>query len=70
MKGKRAKTSGCGENMIRGQSETGEQYQMILSICYQTVLVYEIVMLKKRPVSMNTLMKVLKVNAYLILMMR
>ena len=35
---------------------------MSLSKCYKNVLNYESVKLMKRPVSMNTLMKVLRIN--------
>ena len=42
---------------------------MSLSKCYQNVLTYESVKLMKRPVSMNTLMKVLRLT-HLILIMR
>ena len=42
---------------------------MIQSKCYQNLLTYKSVKLMKRPVSMNTLMKVLRLT-HLILMMR
>ena len=35
---------------------------MSLSKCYQNVLTYETAKLMKRPVSMNTIMKVLRIN--------
>ena len=68
--GKCGKASGCGDHMIRGQCETWEQSQMNLNKFYQKVLIYESVILMKRLTSMNTLIKVLKVNAYSILMMK
>ena len=37
---------------------------MRLSKCYQNVLIYECVKIMKRPVSMNTLMKVFIFNNY------
>ena len=70
MKGKFPKNNVYGDNMIRGECETWEKSQMNLTKCYQNVLAYDSVMLMKKPVSMNTLIKLLKVNAYLILMMR
>ena len=68
MKSKCANVNECGDNMIRGKCERWEQSQMSLSKCYQNVLTYESVKLMKRPVSMNTLMKVLSLT-HLILMM-
>ena len=60
MKGKCSKYNECGDNMIRGLCERWEQSQMSLSKCYQNILIYESVKLMKRSVSMNTLMKLLK----------
>ena len=69
MKRKFANVNECGDNMIRGKCERCEQSQMSLSKCYKNVLTYESVKLMKRPVSMNTLMKVLRLT-HLILMLR
>ena len=41
---------------------------MSLSKCYQNVLTYESVKLMKKPVSMNTLMKVLRLTHLIIMM--
>ena len=60
MKRKCDNVNECGDNMIRGLCKRLEQSQMSLSKCYQDVLTFESVKLMKRPVSMNTLMKVLK----------
>ena len=68
MNGKCSKTNGCGY-MIRGKFDKWDQSQMSLSKSYQNVGAYESVKLMKRLVSMNTLMKVLKLT-HLILMMR
>ena len=69
MKRKCANDNECGDNMIRGKCERWEQSQMSPSKCYQNVLTYESVKLMKTAVSMNTLMKVLRLT-HLILMMR
>ena len=69
MKRKCVSVNECGYDMIRGKCERWEQSTMSLSICYQNVLTYESVKLMKRLVSMNTIMKVLRLT-YLILMMR
>ena len=60
MKSKCDKVNEWGENMITGWCERWEQSQMSLSKCYKNVLTYESVKLTKRAVSVNTLMKVLK----------
>ena len=59
MKSKCVKVNECGDNMIRVQCKRWEQSQMSLNKCYQNVLTYESVKLLKRPVSMNTIIKVL-----------
>ena len=57
---KYANVNEFGDNMKRDKCERWELSQMILSKCYQNVLTYESVKLKKRPVSMNTPTKVLR----------
>ena len=60
MKWKCAKVNEWGDKMKRGECERREKGQMSLSKCCQNVLTYETVKLMRRPVSMNTLIKVLK----------
>ena len=60
IKSKCANVNDRGENIIRGLCERWKKYQMSLTKCYQNVLTYESVKLMTRPVSTNTLMKVLK----------
>ena len=69
MKSKCANVNECGDNMMWGQCKRLEQSQMSLCKSYQNVLTYESVKLMKRWVSMNTLMKVLRLT-HLILMLR
>ena len=61
--------SECGDNTRWGECKRWEQSQMSLSKCCQNVLTYESVKLMKTLVSINTLMKVLRLT-HLILMMR
>ena len=68
MKSKCANVNECGDNMIRGKCERCEQSQMSLSKCYKNVLTYESVKLIKRPFSMNTLMKVLRLTHWILIM--
>ena len=69
MKNKGANDNECGENMIWGECKRWEQSQISLCKCYQNILTYESVKLMKRPVSMSTQMKVLRLT-HLIIMMR
>ena len=69
MKSKAYKFKECGDNMIWGSCKRQGQSEMILSKSYNNVLPYESVKLMKRPVSVNSLMKVLRLT-HLILMLK
>ena len=69
IKSKCANIKEYGDIMIWGDCKRWEQSQITLSKSYQNVFTYERVKLMKRPVSMNTLMNVLKLT-HLILRIR
>ena len=69
MKSKCANVNECGDNMIWGSCKKWDKSQMCLSKCYKNVLTYESVNVMNWPISMNTVMKVLRLT-HLILMMR
>ena len=60
MRRKCVKVNEWGDSMIRDYCERWEQSQVSISKCYQNVLTYGSVKQMKKPVSMKTLMKVLK----------